>query len=93
MAKRTLPKRDEVEMETPVVQEKAKQPEVSKKVVVVNCESLRVREAPSTSAKIFTTVKVGTELEVDSIADKWLKIKIPKQTVFGYVARVYTREV
>ena len=69
-------------------------PEPEKKIEwstakVVNCQNLNLRKEPSTEAAVIKTIKVGTEVQLDSsfVSSEWSHIKYFGDT--GYVMSRY----
>lgn len=58
--------------------------------VVENCESLRVRQLPSSDGEILTTIDKGTELEIDleNSTDEFYNIYIPAG-IHGYCMKKF----
>lgn len=58
-------------------------------VAVVNTNSLKVREQPSTEAEVITMVPDGEELEVVAVEDEWVKILIDDEE--NYVSAEFVK--
>jgi hypothetical protein len=60
---------------------------------VGNCEYLNLREAPSIQSKVLSVINRGitlTLLQPISDDDKWVKVRVHKTGVEGFVMRDYT---
>lgn len=75
-------------VEAPVVEETVEEPAVVAGIVS-GCEKLNVRNRPSTSAAIVTTVKKGDEVAIDACAsDDFHKVTLANGTV-GYCMKKF----
>jgi uncharacterized protein YgiM (DUF1202 family) len=72
------------------------------KLVVANCKTLNIRNAPSKESNIVRTIKVGTVVYIDLLSQdtSWLHItgfgdsdKLSTDSKPGYILAEYTSEV
>ena len=64
---------------------------VGRLVVTVECDVLNVREQPSVDSKILCKISVGEELDIVSVNDKWLEVKVDVSDESAFISRDYAK--
>ena len=80
----------------PSIEEDSVSPIYGLTAVVRNCENVNLREEPTSSSKLLTTIPKGTEFTVLEQSGKWFQVKYKKDIMckkYATVAQLVEQQI